>query len=247
MNRLITHVRQLSSDLLDFVFPPCCGCCGEPLSTGIICEICASLLEKISSPRCPQCGIPFEGQGRDHLCSECIARPPAFQTTSAIFQYDGPVADGIRTLKYGPKPERIWPLSQLWKDTCPELPKVDFALAIPLHRKKLISRGFNQTVVLSKPMLRSKGIGLAQGLLERHRQGVAQAGLTVSQRKRAPRGNFRLTRRGKSRLQGKRILLLDDVMTTGSTIRECARIIQQGGASEVHVAVLARALIGKFS
>ena len=121
------------------------------------------------------------------------------------------------------------------------MPAVDLAVPVPLHPSKLRRRGFNQTVLLAKPLLRARGIPLDCSVLRKLRPGVAQAGLTRAARLRGPRGAYAPTRGGARRLEGLRVLLLDDVMTTGATTRECARVLLRAGAAEVHVAVLARA------
>jgi ComF family protein len=233
-------VFKVAGALLDLVFPPCCAGCGATLATGILCAACAPLIARIASPRCPRCGVPFHGAGADHLCSRCILEPPRYATASAAFEYAGPLADGLRALKYGARSERIEPLARLWREGCPALPPVDVAVPVPLHPAKLRARGFNQTVQMALPMLRDRGVRLDCHALVRHRAGDSQASLTIRERREAPRGAFAPTRRAGRRLAGRRVLLLDDVMTTGATANECAKVLLEAGAAEVHVAVLAR-------
>lgn len=239
MQRGFEIAARLAGALLDLVFPPCCAGCGAELATGVLCERCAPHVERIASPRCPRCGIPFEGAGADHLCSRCILEPPRFASAVAAFEFAGPLADGLRALKYGPRAERIEPLARLWREACPALPAVEVAVPVPLHPAKLRARGFNQTVQMALPLLRARGLRLDCGALVRRRPGDSQASLTLRERREAPRGAFAATARA-TRLAGRRVLLLDDVMTTGATANECARVLLAAGAAEVHVAVVAR-------
>jgi ComF family protein len=239
LRRWLDAEARLAGALLDLVFPPCCAGCGAELATGVLCERCAPLVERIASPRCPRCGVPFEGAGADHLCSRCILAPPRFASAAAAFEYAGPLADGLRALKYGPRAERIEPLARLWRETSPALPAVDVAVPVPLHPVKIRARGFNQTVQLALPLLRARGLRLDCGALVRRRTGDSQASLTLRERRAAPLGAFAATSRA-ARLAGRRVLLIDDVMTTGATAGECARVLLAAGAAEVHVAVMAR-------
>ena len=238
-------VRALGRAMLDLAVPPCCGGCGTALAGGILCEPCANQIERLTSPRCPRCGLPFEGAGDDHLCSRCITAPPPFLTTAAAFHYGGPIADGLRALKYGPRPERAGPLAALWRQELGLLPAVDAAVPVPLHRRKLRGRGFNQTVLLARPWLRARGVRLRFGWLERRGEGRSQAGLTLRERRKAPRGLYGAGRRAVASggIVGARVLVVDDVMTTGATAAECARVLLRAGAAEVHLSVLARAVV----
>jgi predicted amidophosphoribosyltransferase len=241
MHRLLRYFHELGRETIDLFFSPNCAGCGELLSAGALCEICTELVSAITPPRCPVCGIPFNGAGHDHLCGRCIESLPPFSTTTPTFRYEGPIADGVVAVKYGRRVERIDPLASLWRDRCGPLPEVDLALPVPLHPTKLRRRGFNQTVLLSKPLLRSRKIALRTGALVKLRAGSAQAGLSRVERLMGPIGSYGLTASGVATIAAKRVLLLDDIMTTGATVRECTKVLLAGGAAEVHVAVLARA------
>lgn len=241
MATFIKHISAIGHALFDLAFPPGCACCGKHLATGLLCEVCAVQIERIASPRCPICSIPFDGAGTDHFCSECILKRPPFLSTRAAFLYAGPIADGIRALKYGPRAERAGPLSQLWLQASDVRPEVDIAIPVPLDARKLRRRGFNQTVLLAGPLLKRWRIPLDCRSLQKTRGKPTQASLSIDERKKALRGAFLpLSPKRRARLAGRRILLLDDVMTTGATARECARVLLEGGVAEVHVAVLAR-------
>jgi len=227
--------------LVDLFLPPCCGGCGAPIPSGVLCELCAGLIEPVVSPRCPRCALPFEAPGRDHECGGCLRKPPPFASASAAFLYGGPIADGLRALKYGPRPERLGPLSELWRQAATDLPDVDLAVPVPLHPSRLRKRGFNQATMLAKPLLRDHQVPLDTGSLRRVRPGEAQAGLSGRARRDAPKGAFLVPTRRRPRLTGRRILLVDDVMTTGATLRAAAATLRRAGSAEVHVAVLARA------
>jgi ComF family protein len=225
---------------VDILFPPCCAGCGAPLAAGILCPDCAPLVAPLRSPRCPRCGVPFDGAGPDHDCGRCILAPPPFASTSASFRYEGPVADGLRALKYGPRPERAEPLAEIWRQACGPLPEADLAVPVPLHPAKLRARGFNQAVLLARPLLRARRVPFAPLVLRRTAAARSQAGLPLAERRRAPRGLFALAPRAAPHVAGRCVLVVDDVMTTGATVAECARVLVAAGAAEVHALVLAR-------
>lgn len=241
MNDLARALLETGRATVDLFFPPCCGGCGAPLAAGLLCESCASLVERLGRPRCPRCALCFEAPGEDHECGGCLRRPPPFASATAPFVYGGPVADGVRALKYGPRPERAGPLAELWRQEAGDLPEVDVAVPVPLHPRRLRQRGFNQVVLLARPLLRARRIPLDTGSLRRHRQGPAQAGLHGRARREGARGDFVVPPARRGRVEGRRVLLLDDVLTTGATAGAATRALRKAGAADVHVAVFARA------
>lgn len=240
MGHLLVSLRSFGETLLDLFLPPCCAGCGAALTSGPLCADCVDHVKVIGSPRCPVCGIPFEGGGADHLCGRCIENTPRFISTSATFRYAGPIADGVTALKYGRRLERLGPLADLWREECRGLPDVDLAVPVPLHPSKLRQRGFNQSALLAKPLLRKHGVPLRCDVLHRVRPGRSQAGLGRAERLRNPAGIYVVAARSFHVVDARRILVIDDIMTTGATMRECARVLMKAGAVEVHVAVLAR-------
>jgi len=241
MKQTVELIKSLGSALLDLFFPPSCAGCEAPLFAGELCEACADISEPVASPKCTVCSLPFRGAGEDHLCGRCIESRPHFASAVAAFHYAGAIADGVTALKYGGRLVRLGPLARLWRDHCGPLPEVDFALAVPLHVSKLRQRSFNQSVLLAKPLLRQRGIPLLHGALTRVRAGRSQAGLPRSERLVEPRGAYELTPKGVEAVEGRRVLVIDDIMTTGATTSECARVLSKAGAEQVHAAVLARA------
>jgi ComF family protein len=161
-------------------------------------------------------------------------------STWPTFVYGGPLAQGLRALKYGPRPERLGGLAQLWCDESPPLPRVDLALPVPLHPRRLRERGFNQVVLLARPLMRKEGITMDYNMLHRRKGGPHQASLPEKERRLAARKAFSLSPRA-ANLRGLHVLVVDDVMTTGATADACAALVRQAGARQVHVAVLARA------
>lgn len=237
----LNDIVKVLKALEDIFFPPSCAGCGALVGAGILCQECRDTIERVQSPRCPRCATAFDGSGSDHLCGRCITHPPPFESTDAPFVYGGPIAEGLRALKYGPSPERIAPFAQMWAEAAGPLPPSDLAVPVPLHPKRLRQRGFNQSMLLAKALLKGRGVRLDPFVLYRLRYDPPQARMEGAQRRRAPFGAFAVPQNKARRIQGLRVILCDDVMTTGATARACARALKKAGAAEVHLAVLARA------
>ena len=234
------EVLEIARGIVDLLLPPCCAGCGKGIPAGVLCEACAALVEPVASPRCPVCALPFDGAGIDHVCGRCVRSPPAFASATAAFRYEGPIADGLRALKYGPRPERIAGLAALWREVA-VVPEADLAVPVPLHPRRLRQRGFNQSVLLARPLLRASRLRLDTSSLRRVVDGPPQASLQGAERTRAMARAFVVPERQKASIAERTILLVDDVMTTGATAGACARALLGAGAAEIHVAVLARA------
>lgn len=227
--------------LLDWLLPPCCPLCGTALKVSQgFCPTCQAGIQPLSAARCPHCALPYPTEeGSAHLCEACLRLPPAFQTTIAAGLYDGTLRQAIHRFKYDGELSLERPLAQLLTDTVlPALAawRPTLLIPVPLHRERLRARGFNQTLLLARHLGRHLGCPVSARTLIRSRPTPPQTGLSAAERSANLRGAFVLCHP----LPQERIILLDDVMTTGATARECARLLKDGGA-EVMVAVLARA------
>jgi ComF family protein len=231
--------------LFDFFFPPKCPLCGEnpEIPPGEDpCPACLSRIKYFSSPRCPRCGISFVSPSQsDHLCSECLTEERYFTKARAVCLYEGPIVEAISRFKYGGVTRLARPLGSFlvgYRD--PEFPfsDLDLILPVPLHPARLRQRGFNQSLLLARYFSRKHSIRLDFTALQRSRPTPPQTQLSGSQRQTNVRGAFQVRR--PEVVSEKRILLIDDVFTTGATVRECAKVLLGAGAKQVDVLTLAR-------
>jgi ComF family protein len=226
---------------LDLLFPCLCGACEALLpARAAFCEGCAGWVEKLGHPRCTRCAVPFEGVGDDHPCADCLKRPPAFTTIRAPFSYGGPVAQALCRLKYGGHTELAAPLGQQLAGSVTG--RFDRVVPVPLHPRRLWERGFNQAALLAAPLAQALEATLDTRSLVRRRPTAPQAGLGRRARRLNVRGAFAVRPPAREHLEGARILLVDDVVTTAETVGACARVLRRAGASEVAVAAVARAM-----
>jgi ComF family protein len=235
--------------LLDFILPPRCRLCGVSTTGETIpwvCQQCWRAIDYVAPPFCVQCGQPFaaplEGiASAAHRCGACVMEPPPYAQARAVGLYQGTLRDIIHAMKYQCIYGLVRPLAGLlyaqfawhWGSEKPAA-----LVPIPLHRSKLRQREFDQALALACCLSASTGIPLWADVLVRHRATVSQVGLAAARRRQNVRGAFSL--RAPHTCAGKAVLLIDDVYTTGATIRECARLLQQAGASWVGVYTLAR-------
>jgi len=212
------------------------------------CSDCLVALTPVESPFCPCCGAMFKSRaGIDHLCGRCLKQAPLFRKARAAFEYDRSLIDVIHCFKYKEKTRLAGPLgSVLWRTFCRHWAgeTIDLILPVPLHPQRLRRRGFNQSELLlrewKKYPLSSDGPPIVSNVLVRVRMTAPQAGLDRREREFNIRGAFAVQR--PERLGGRHVLLVDDVITTGATAGECARVLLTNGAARVDVLTLARVL-----
>lgn len=229
---------------VDLLLPPACLLCGQALTSdqgkSPFCGTCLAGMPPLSPAHCPCCAQPYPATTSRHLCGTCLKRPPAFSTVHAASIYQGMAKEAVHRLKYRGQLTLAKPLGQLIGLTfvqCgrPFLPHC--IVPVPLHPRRLRQRGYNQALEIARPLARQMEIPLDLRLLQRIRQTTPQQGLPAAARRRNLRRAFTLA----SSAAGLKILLVDDVMTTGETVRECSRTLRAGGAAEVQVAVFGRA------
>lgn len=237
-------MKQFIKAALDFIFPPLCHICRSFIPDAgelHICADCREHLPLVKSPLCTLCGIPFIGAGGNHICGECQLHPPHFVSARAHLLYEGSARDLIHLFKYSHRTHLRRPLALLALEGLTEFVtsrNPDVIIPVPLHRSRLRSRGFNQAVLLGGLFSNRLSIPmLADGLI-RTRPTEPQIELSAEDRKNNVKGAFAAKR--VDSISGKRILLLDDVMTTGSTVNECARVLKKAGAASVVVTTVAR-------
>lgn len=241
--------RQAGQAVLDFVYPPHCYHCDQPLDDTprqTLCESCLSQLEstRISSPLCRVCGLPLSGQeaqGEQAECLNCRMLRPPFHSARALFPYSGPAESLVRSYKYngnyflGP---RIINLAAT-RNWLPEsVEKCDTIVPVPLHKKRRKERGYNQAEFIARTVGQHFSIPIQPDAIVRQRQTDQQARLSHPKRRENVRGAFDP---GDANIADRRILLVDDVLTTGATAGECARTLRRAGAKRIDVLTLVRA------
>ena len=229
---------------LDMLYPRSCIGCGvvSPEAFRHICWDCWSDASHVEPPFCNLCGDPVAGAiDHDFICYACSAEKPAFDGARSVARYDGVVGEALRQLKYG---KALWlaPDMSVLLTHClnAEYPtqKFDLIVPVPLHHVRRRARGFNQSAVLAYELGRRIKCPSRPGVLRRIRPTTTQTNLTAPQRLSNVRNAF-ISRRAKW-LAGRRVLLVDDVMTTGATVNACAKALKKGGAASVHVITVAR-------
>jgi ComF family protein len=233
--RILTQSAQLLRCARDKLLAQDCLLCGADSAAAILCPACALDLKRLPAPRCPQCALPTP---LGELCGRCLSQPPYYDATRAVFVYEFPVDKLIQSFKYA---HRLalgtyfgQQLAALAKDCA-----ADLLLPLPLHPQRLRERGFNQSLELARPISQACGWPIQAQLCSRTRDTPAQAGLPWRERRKNVRGAFHCN----ADLSGQRIALVDDVMTTGASLNECARTLKLHGAAQVTLLVVARALL----
>ncbi|TAM62997.1 MAG: ComF family protein [Rhodanobacter sp.] len=219
-----------------FVQPWRCLLCAASGAAGI--DLCADCMAEMPRNRscCSRCALPLATPAA--LCGECQRRAPPWDAAWAPFRYGWPLDRLEARYKFGADLAAGRVLSTLWqRETCP-LPLPNLLLAVPLHRGRLRQRGYNQALELARPLARQRGVPLRHDVLQRPRRTEAQTELDALGRRRNVRGAFAL--RAGIALPA-HVALLDDVMTTGATLAECARVLKRAGVQQVDVWALARA------
>ena len=241
-------VRAASGSLfrhtLDFVYPPRCLSCERDVDRlGAVCPECWTRLRFLTSPFCARCGLPFPyDTGADTLCAACIADPPLFDRARAALAYD----DASRSLLIGLKHDRLHAMKTLaaWmlRDGGALLAEADYVCAVPLHRWRLLKRGYNQAALLANAVAKPVGVAMIPDLLVRHRATSSQGGLSRSGRQRNVRNAFAVHPKRLASIKGAKIVVVDDVFTTGATLGECCRTLRKAGAAHIDVLCAARVL-----
>ena len=246
--RLPALAAGLMQELVLFIYSANCGGCSRSLDSGrpwAFCSACTKNIDFISQPYCPLCGIPYCTEDpTGHLCGDCLGSVHLFDRARSSAIHRGLLRDVIHSFKYGRQTSLARPLAQMLIAPGKKLTilnKTDLIIPVPLHMKRLRQRGFNQASLLARRLGSALKIPVDYSSLKRKRGTEPQAGLSRRQRAVNVKNAFDLSR--PERIEGKSILLLDDVLTTGETANQCVRELKRsGGAKEVVVLTVARAV-----
>jgi len=232
-----SNLRTLPKRALDALLPPVCLLCGAscdaPCGDGVLCAGCLGDLPKLPRECCPIC---LDTTAHGERCGACLHQPPAFTQVHALYRYAFPLDHLVHALKYHAQ----FALADAWGRYLATLTAgiaVDCVLPLPLHPDRIHERGYNQALEIARALAKARGLELDRTSLEKTRPTPPQTGLSLKTRQKNLRGAFACSRD----FAGQNLLIVDDVLTTGATCKEVARVLKQHGAREVHVAVVARA------
>ncbi|WP_421725402.1 ComF family protein [Bauldia sp.] len=242
-----SRLRALAGGLADLALPPqCLACQRTTASHGGLCPACWGELRLIEKPFCPRLAIPFAYDlGPEAVSAEAIADPPPFDRMRAVACFDGVARALVHGLKYRDRTELArWIGGWMARSAVEVLAEADVVVPVPLHRWRLWRRRFNQSAVLARELARTATVPFAPAALQRVRATAQQVGLSATERDRNVRGAFRVPPASRAEIAGKRVVLVDDVYTTGATTRAATRALIRSGATAVDVVVFARVVRG---
>lgn len=228
--------------LVDHLWPPLCPNCDTEIDAPGLCPGCWDRVTFIGAPQCDVCGVPLPfGEPGHAVCADCTRARPPFERARAAFVYDADSRPMILAFKHVDRTDLAPVLTTLLRrPASPLLNDADFVVPVPLHWRRMLSRRYNQSALLAMRLAKG-GQGRYLGdLLVRAKPTASQGGKSRSGRVRNVQGAFRVPERYRSRLRDKRVLLVDDVYTTGATVQACARALLRAGAGAVDVVTLAR-------
>ena len=235
------HIKDVVRRTVDVILPPQSLMTGSLETGGIEGDIWANV-KFLDEPCCHICGFPFEfDQGALALCGRCSVKRPAYDMARAGFQYDDNSRSLVLGFKHGGRTEGMRMFAgQMRRAGRQFLQEADFIIPVPLYVSRRIKRRYNQSVLLARALSKISPPKFDPDILMRRRSTPTQGGRSASARRRNVQGAFAVRESANTRLQGAKIVLIDDVMTTGATLESCARTLKRAGASQVSALTLAR-------
>ena len=232
---------------LDLILPPRCLACSELVQAqGRICTPCWNQLPFTGGAHCRMCAFQLDGTGSDDaICDRCAVEPPPWQRAIAALRYEGLARTLILRFKHGDRIEAVRLLSEWLAFAIGQISTSDsLILPVPIHRWRMLARGYNQAALLAGPAAAKLGLAYQPHNLRRLISSASQQRLSAADRKiNVSADHFALARAGA--VHGRHVILVDDVLTTGSTLGACTTILQRAGAARVDIAVLARVAHGQ--
>jgi len=244
---LFSAARRAGGAMLDLVLPPVCSACRRPVERAhALCGACWAELRPIERPYCERLGIPFGYDiGEGALSAEAIASPPPFDRARAAVLFEGPARDLVHALKYNDRTEVARLIGRMTARAGGDvLADADLLVPMPLHRRRLWTRKFNQAALIAHEVGRLAGVAVAMDALARIRATRPQVGLGESERIANVRGAFRVPANRRAAIAGKRVVLVDDVLTTGASAAAATRALRRAGAVRIDVLTFARVAPG---
>ena len=236
--------KEIIKSLMELLLPASCLACGKPpeqFSEIMFCRNCLSEVQILTGPLCKCCGRQFhKATGGDHLCGLCLTDHYHFDLARALVQYHPPITTIISRFKYYGQTASLKSFYTIQQQLpgLTELKQPDLIIPVPLHRKRLQQRGFNQALLLARSFYPDQRHLINFKVLERYRYTEPQTNLSGKIRRANLKKAFRV--KDKKVVAGKKVVLVDDVFTTGTTVNECAKVLKRAGAKEVLVLTMAR-------
>ena len=238
--------KNIWHGFIDLIFPPRCSACGEKLSKEdpslYFCSTCLDQFRFLAPPLCPLCGSPYTDKtSESHLCQACLLSPPPFTAARFVASYEGVMQDALHRFKYGGDThvgEALGEIMASFAWPLFEIRDYSMIIPVPLHVKKLRERGFNQALILSKVIAKHHRLKLDYLSLRRTKFTQPQTALGKKARQTNVIGVFDVAH--PENLKGEKVILIDDVYTTGSTLMECARTLKKAGVATIAVLTMAR-------
>lgn len=230
--------QALGGALLDFALPPRCAGCGEVSDeVGTFCSACWGKLEWLGNAGCQRCGLPLAGTEAE-LCGRCLAHPPKLDRIRAAVAYDEIPRSVALRLKYGRKVALARTMARYMAPLKGEWSSRAIIMPVPLYRWRIWGRGFNQSGLVAVELSRHWGQEVDCLALRRVKSTRPLKGLNYNQRRKAVAGAFKVAH--PERVEGRTVVLVDDVLTSGSTAEACARALRRAGAGRVELICWAR-------
>lgn len=245
------HVLRTARRIpVELLFPPvCCGCARRTGSEGVLCAQCWQALRFIERPWCERLGIPFSRElGEGALSAGAIADPPVFDRARSAVAYEGVAIGLVRTLKFHDRTELApWMTRWMLRVGRELADEADIVVPVPLHRRRFLWRRFNQSAELARAFASLSGSRFEPAVVVRTRVTRQQVGLDITERQTNVRGAFKVPEEAEIVVRGRRVLVIDDVYTTGATVSAVAMALKRAGAVSVDVLTFARVLAQDFS
>jgi ComF family protein len=245
---MLSLIKQVLHTSVDFLLPPRCLLCYERTTDPQnVCATCWQGLTFITHPQCRQCGLPFDfGIDEDLSCAPCLDRPPQFHQMRSAVVYNDISRHLVLCFKHGDMLQLSKLLSRWMLNAGRELiTESDIIIPVPLHRLRLLWRQYNQAAILSNHIAKMSGTPKQNELLLRVRHTASQGKKTYKDRVKNVKSSIQINPKYADMIKNKRVLLIDDVYTTGATIEECCRVLLKAGASAVNVLTFARVVKGR--
>lgn len=236
---------RLANAASDLLFPPTCAGCGEHLArAGSLCGPCWAEVRFIDKPYCPVLGTPFSHDlGAEILSAEAIADPPPFARSRSVAVHEGIIREMVHSLKYNDRLDLApWMAAWLARAGAELLADCDVIVPVPLHARRFWMRRSNQSAELARHVARRTGRPFEPDALKRVKRTRQQVGLGLSQRTANVQGAFKVPPDREILVRGRNVLLIDDVYTTGATVKAAARALLRSGAARVDVLTFGRAI-----